>query len=525
MPAEPAPPAASAAATGPSPRPAPAAAQHKAQPKAPARRQGGSFVAGATSRLLPASVPLRWFGAAAFFHACAWAALGAAAADLPQWRGGLGWPLAALHLWTIGTLLASAIGASLQLLPVATRQGTRAAALAAGLWWLFVPGVALLVLGMGLAQPAWLAVGAAAVIAVLLAWAAMMAMNLAGARGMPGVVLHGWGAIGGLALLVASAASLVAVWTGSSALSGWLAPDALRAMHAAAGIVGVMGLLVLGIATIVVPMFALSPVPAERPQAATGALGLAALVLWLAAAPLAALFSPAPAAPAASPAGGAWLFVALRAASWAAAAAALAVHLAMMRRVRAEALRPGLGGAAWLFACAWGAAVLALGLLAAKIGLEAAAASGAGAVAGIVSERLGRLVVVLALVGWLGSFLFGVLHRILPFLAAAHASRGRTPGRRAPTPSALTSAQAVLWHTRAHTAALGALAVAAVFDAAPLWALAAVVGGAGGIAFAVFYAVAALRLRASLAAGAAGAPDAAGAAGAGAPDSGRRDGP
>lgn len=463
--------------------PAPAEQPRRAagsSPPAPKRRQGGSFVAGATTRLLPASVPLRWFGAAAFFHACAWVALGAAAADLPQWHGGLGWPLAALHLWTVGTLLASAIGASLQLLPVATRQGTRAAAVAGAMWWLFVPGVALLVLGMGLAQPSWLALGAGAVVAVLLAWGAMMAMNLAGAHGMPGVLLHGWGAIGGLVLLLASAASLVGLWIGSSALAGWLPHDGLRAAHAAAGIVGVMGLLVLGLATIVVPMFALSPVPAERAQTATGVLGLAALALWLAA-------------------GwadhGSALFFALRASAWGAAAAALVVHLAMMRRVRAEALRPGFGGAAWLLACAWVAAVLALALLAAKLGLDAA---GAGGLAGVAAERLGRLVVVLALVGWLGSFLFGVLHRILPFLAAAHASLKR---RRAPTPSALTSAKAVLWHTRAHTAALVCLVLAAAVDAPWLWALAALAGGTGAIAFAVFYGVAALRLRRSLAAG------------------------
>ncbi|MFO1266017.1 MAG: hypothetical protein U1F67_03980 [Rubrivivax sp.] len=477
-------------------RPGPGAAARAATSSstpAPARRQGGSFVAGATSRLLPASVPLRWFGAAAFFHACAWVALGAAAMDLPQWRGGLGWPLAALHLWTIGTLLASAIGASLQLLPVATRQGTRAVAVAGAMWWLFVPGVALLVLGMGLAQPAWLAVGATAVVAVLLAWGAMMAMNLSGARGMPGVVLHGWGALGGLALLLASAASLVALWIGSPTLSAWLPHEGVRAIHAAAGIVGVRGLLVLGLATIVVPMFALSPVPAERVQAATGAFGLAALVLWLAAAWAGS--------------GHSSLFFALRAAAWVAAAAALALHLAMMKRVRAEALRPGLGGAAWLFTWGWGAAVLALVLLAAKLGLDAAAVAGAGASAdgnafgGIVSERLGRLVVVLALIGWLGSFLFGVLHRILPFLAAAHASRNR---RRAPTPSALTSAQAVLWHTRAHSAAVACLAAAAALDAPWLWALAALAGAAGAAAFAVFYAVAALRLRASLAAAGAG---------------------
>ena len=44
-----------------------------------------------------------------------------AAADWPGFAGGLGWPLAALHLVTLGVLAMTAIGASLQLLPVATR--------------------------------------------------------------------------------------------------------------------------------------------------------------------------------------------------------------------------------------------------------------------------------------------------------------------------------------------------------------------------------------------------------------------
>ena len=120
-----------------------------AAPAMTGRRRGGAFLAGAGGRLLPASVPFRWFGAAVVFHALAWLALAAGAPSWPSWRGGLGWPLAALHLVTLGSLVASAIGASLQLLPVATRQAVRWPALAALMWWAYVPGVALLSLGMG----------------------------------------------------------------------------------------------------------------------------------------------------------------------------------------------------------------------------------------------------------------------------------------------------------------------------------------------------------------------------------------
>src|SRR5690606_226107 len=96
----------------------------------------GTFLAGATSRLLPASIPLRYFGAAAAFHLLAWVALLAGAADAPRFVGGLGWPLAALHLITLGVLAMTAIGASLQLLPVATRQAVHSTRWPAIIWWI-----------------------------------------------------------------------------------------------------------------------------------------------------------------------------------------------------------------------------------------------------------------------------------------------------------------------------------------------------------------------------------------------------
>ncbi|HJS37092.1 MAG TPA: hypothetical protein VJ789_03060, partial [Burkholderiales bacterium] len=89
----------------------------------------------ARSRLLPMSVPFRYFGAAVAFHVLAWAALLAGARDVASFPGGLGWPFAALHLATLGVLAMAAIGATLQLLPVATRQPVRSVGAAKLLWW------------------------------------------------------------------------------------------------------------------------------------------------------------------------------------------------------------------------------------------------------------------------------------------------------------------------------------------------------------------------------------------------------
>ena len=125
--------------------------------------RGGAFLGDARSRLLPASIPLRFFGAAVVFHLLAWLTLAPAprsgwvlpAGSAGRWRR--------LHLLTLGVLGMTALGAGAQLLPVATRQPAPPPRLLAAIWWLYTPGVAVLALGMGLARPHWLAAGAVAV--------------------------------------------------------------------------------------------------------------------------------------------------------------------------------------------------------------------------------------------------------------------------------------------------------------------------------------------------------------------------
>jgi hypothetical protein len=418
--------------------------------------QGGSFALGAKGRLLPASVPMRYFGAAAVFHALAWLALLGGAADWVQWRGGLGWPLAALHLVTLGTLLSSAIGASLQLLPVATRQPVRSQRLAGVLWWLYVPGVAALALGMGLAQPHLLGAGAAAVVAALAAWGVLLAFNLRGARGMPGVVLHGWGALAALVLLAASALALVALWLGRPLLDR----DTARALHLVAGVFGTMGLLAFGLAYILLPMFALAGVPDERRQLASGGAALAAIVLAAAAA-----FGVAP--------------VALRFAAMAAGALGLGLHLYLMHGVLKTGMRSDFGRALVLMRVGWA-------------GLGVALALALALVLGAPEDPWARLFGVAAVAGWLLSFLFGVLQRILPFLASMHAAQGQ---KRPPTPSALTPERPLAVHFAAHLTALALLAAATAAQSVLLTQVAALAGCIGAVAWVFFFAGLMRRLR------------------------------
>jgi hypothetical protein len=414
----------------------------------------GNFLAGAKSRLLPASIPFRFFGSAVVFHALAWLALAAGADTAPRFAGGLGWPLAALHLITLGTLVMSAIGASLQLLPVATRQPLRWTHGPAFLWWLYTPGVAALALGMGLAQPALLVAGAVAVVAALLGFGALLAFNLAGARGMPGIVAHGWGAVLGLGVLLASALALAGAYVGLPLLARPLG----LALHVAFAGYGFMGLLALGLAYILVPMFALSAAPDERRVRISAALALAALLLAGGAA-----FGVAP--------------LALRLAALALGAAALALHLRLMHEALQSGMRRELGRSFALVKIGWAGLVASL-VLALALVLDAPLA-GLPGLFGLV------------LVGvWLLSFLLGLLQRIVPFLASMHAGAGRLP----PTPSSLTAARPLAVHFHCHLAALALLGAAMLADSPALARLAALAGTVGALAFGVFFATALRRM-------------------------------
>jgi len=408
----------------------------------------GAFLSGATSRLLPMSIPFRFFGAAVAFHLCAWLALLAGADRVPRFSGGPGWTLAALHLVTLGVLAMSAIGASLQLLPVATRQPVRSTRWPAAIWWLYTPGVAALALGMGRVVPGLLGAGAAAVVLALIGYTVLVAVNLRGARGMPAVVAHVWGAMGALLLTLATALALVGNYLGLSLLDHGTA----LSLHIALAAYGFMGLLALGLSYVLVPMFALAAAPDERQALASGVLAVVAL----AAAAMAALGgAPQP----------------LRLAALALGGVAAAVHLRLMRQALRSGMRRELGRSFTLVRIGWAAMVASLAVALAM----ALGAGWAGAPALFGLTLVG---------GWLLTFLLGLLQRILPFLASMHAGQGR---RRPPTPSSLSSERPLAVHFFCHLAALAGLALAIVTDNSALAAMAATVGAVGAAAFAVFF--------------------------------------
>lgn len=421
-----------------------------------ATKLAAGFLAGATSRLLPASIPLRFFGAAVACQLLAWLALLGGSGNLPRFAGGLGWTLAALHLVTLGVLVMTAIGASLQLLPVATRQPVRSMRGPVLVWWLYAPGVAAIALGMGLARPWLLAGGASAVVVALLVYAALLAQNLAGARGMPVVVAHGWTALVSLLVTLLTAFSLAFTYVGMPLLDRGTG----LALHVLFAAYGFMGMLALGLSYILVPMFALSAAPHEK--RALASWGLAILALALAAA---AALGVAPRA--------------LRIGAVLAAAIAITLHLRLMTVALKTGMRRELGRSFRLVRISWALLALSL-LLALALAVD------------LPFEGMPTLFGLVLIAGWLLTFLLGILQRIVPFLASMHKPPGKSPPR---TPSSLTADRPLAIHFWCHLGALTLLALAIVLDSAWIAAAGALAGSAGAIAFATFYLILIDRMR------------------------------
>jgi hypothetical protein len=424
------------------------------------KRAAGAFLAGAGSRLLPPSIPFRFFGAAAVFHLCAWIALFIDADAAVRFAGGLGWPLAALHFGTLGVLAMAAIGASLQLLPVATRRPVGSGRWPAAIWWVYTPGVGLTALGMGAGATTMLAAGAIAVVTALVAYAALLMRNLIGAKGMPVVVAHGWAAFVSLIVVIATALALAGTYVGIATIDRTTA----IALHVVFAAFGFMGMLALGLSYIVVPMFALSAAPAERPGWASFALAVLALLL----------------------AGTAALGVAtelLRTAAVTAGLAAVAVHLRLMAIALKTGMRHHLGRSFTLVRIAW--AALLASLVVALAVVHDAPLDG-------MATQFG-----LALIGgWLLTFALAILQRIVPFLASMHVAQAKERGKGLPpTPSALTAERPLAIHFACHLAALALLALAITADSPLAVRAAAVIGAAGALAFGAFFAIAMRRMR------------------------------
>ncbi len=417
--------------------------------------QSASFLGGASGRLLPASIPFRFFLAAAFFHVAAWVMLLMGADEVAAYEGGVGSLLGSIHLLTLGVLAMSVMGASFQLLPVVTRRALGRVWPARLCFWLMITGVALLSLGLSAPDIAAMEFGAALVLAGFAVFAVLTADNLIRARGLANVAAHGWGALVSLVGLMALAAALIADFR-----VGFLADhQGIARLHMIVAVFGFMGLFVVGFSQILIPMFALS-------RALPRGLGWVHLGLALGALAMFVIGE----------------FRHVQSMVILGAAGALlggVVYVWLMMAALKSAMRKRLGLSFVLIRWSW--VMVLTGLL---IGLALTL--------GVDIPNGGALFGFVILGGWLLTFLTGILQRIMPFLASMHgADRSGKPLLL----SDLTAQTPLRVHAVCHLSALGLISLGIVANRGAIVATGAGVGLVGAIAFAVFAVLVVVRLR------------------------------
>ncbi len=371
-----------------------------------------TFLGSAKNRLLPPSVPFRFFAAATIFHVLLWLVLLLATGNATSFAGGFGPILSSVHLLTLGVLTTTAIGAATQIFPVATR---RAPALVKLVFWLTVPGITVLIAGMYSAQQLALLAGASATAGGLVLFAWLLASNLRHAGSLPVVAAYGWAALASLIGLAGLGVALAFNYQ----IQLLHNPAGVAFAHMLLGGFGFMGLLALGLSHILVPMFALAPAPAKQLSFATFAAAVGALALGTIGALTASRVMLTSAA-----------LIGL---------AATGAYLSLMYRALATGMRKRLGFSFVLVRAAW--VMLPITLL---VGLAA--------LYGIAGDHGATLFGFLLLFGWLLTFLFGILQRIMPFLASMFVT---PPARGGPAiASELAGAAPLKLHAVCHALAL-----------------------------------------------------------------------
>ncbi|MDA8110481.1 MAG: hypothetical protein M0015_17950 [Betaproteobacteria bacterium] len=390
----------------------------------------------------PVSVPFRFFlGAPPFL---------VLAAALLAWRGpeALAWrlapaALALTHLFTLGFMSMVMLGALLQLLPVlAGAPLARPRAVATLVH-------AALVLGT-LALAGGFAFGAAPLFkaaAALLATAFAVFLGAAGASLWRSRVRSQTVRALKLALVALAAAAALGVALASRWGWGIALPSAFAGLHPAWALLGWAGLLALGVAYQVVPMFQLTPAYPRALARAGAATVFGLLILWSGASWL----------------GGVQWLADLCALALACAYVAFgAVTIVLQRRRRRRQADVTL--ACWRLGMA--SLIAANALWALRIAAPAA-----------LPERADVLIGLLALVGFAGSIITGMLYKIAPFLAWFHLQAAG--GARAPNTSEILGVAAQRLQFRTHVAALALLVAAWAWPATLVYPAALALAASG----------------------------------------------
>ncbi|MDH4259580.1 MAG: hypothetical protein OEW16_04675 [Gammaproteobacteria bacterium] len=405
------------------------------------------LIQGASGRLLPPSVPLRFLAMAVLSHVAFWAVLFATGEQLAGFRGGFAPLLAAVHLLTIGVLVCAVIGAAVQILPVVTRQPLAAVWPIRLAFWLLLPGLVLLVFGFYAVRPGTANVGGGMVAAGVCLFAAMLADNLRRAKDPPIVLAYGWAALAALVITMLLGVTL----TMDFRWGGVADRGALALAHVILGGFGGMGLFAIGFSHVLVPMFTLAAVPDRR--LAWAGFGTALLAVALGAA------------------GALGRSPALLSTAIGFGLVASGIHLRLMHQALRDGMLRRLGLSFLLVRTAWV-------LLPATLG------------AALVSLIFGNPAVgpmqfgILLFAGWLLTFLLGILQRILPMLVSMHVGSGSGLG--SVFAVAGLRRDSLRLHVGCHALAFAGVIVGSVANFALLVRAGSAIGLVGALAYAVF---------------------------------------
>lgn len=409
----------------------------------------GAILAGAQSRLIPYGIPLRFFVAASMFQIVAWGLLTYGHADVSAFFGGYGVVLAALHALTLGVLAMTAMGASYQLLSVATGVVLKSLLICRLSSWLYIPGTVLLVYAMFVGDTHVMLLGGVLAVAGLALFGVIVGNVFWHTKSLQATVRHGWAALSSMALLVVAGVSLIVDFNTGFLGVGLLPEHAKLALsHGLIGGYGFMGILVMGFSYVLVPMFALSPTPNQKLAGVSLGVNLAGLALAIGG----VLSGSAAAMIVATVLG----------------LVGASIYLHLMFKALRTGMKRRLGLSFVMVRASWG-------LLIASIVI------GGLTVFAPIDFNLFPLFGFILIFGWLLTFLTGILQRILPFLATMHAHK---LGRRAPRLSEMGHQNITLkMHALCHAVALVLVSLGIVTGLELLVLVGGGLGVLGAVAF------------------------------------------
>jgi hypothetical protein len=391
-------------------------------------------MANARGRLLPFSLPFRFFLVACFYQALMWVLLLLNPDELISYNGGAGSILSAIHLLTLGVLLMTAVGASIQLLSVSTLRPMKSLMACRVLSWLLIPGVGILVYGMMSLSSLPLVMGGILIAIALLIYVYLVFDNLVFASSMGIITAYIWVAIISLCLVVTLGIALVMDY-----YHVFLADHSFVAVtHMLLASYGFMGMLSLGFSYILIPMFGLAAFNNKKLALTGFILNVIALLLLVVD-----------------------LFSSKNMLLWFAILSGFSgsvCYLYSMSQILQQRMRKRLGFSFMMIYLSWCALPLSI-------------VTGTMMKLGIVKPAVFGVILLLA---WLLIFLVGILQRIAPFLTTMHLAQGRAG--KAPTQAELTSEISLKICNYGYIASLALLITGICFEQPPFIQIGSLVG-------------------------------------------------